>query len=112
VVEHLIEAHDFSIAHACRSAGLSRSAWYRPLKDWIAYDQPVMNALQDLAEAKPGLVFWKLHRRLRRQGHGWNHKRVYRVYCALRLNIRRRQKKRLPSRDPQPLMVPTAPNLV
>jgi putative transposase len=112
VVAHLIEVHDFSIARACRSVGFSRSAWYRPLKDWMAYDKPVIDALQGLAEAKPGLGFWKLYRRLRRLGHEWNHKRVHRVYCALRLNIRRRTKKRLPSRDPQPLMIPAAPNQV
>ena len=112
MVEHLIEVHDFSIARACRSAGLSRSAWYRPLKDWAVYDRPVIDALQDLAEKKPALGFWKLYGRLRRHGHEWNHKRLHRVYCALGLNIRRRTKKRLPSRDPQPLMVPTAPNQV
>ena len=108
----MIEVHGVSVARACHSVGLSRSAWYRPLKDWLAYDQPVIDALQGLAEAKPGLGFWKLFRRLRRQGHDWNHKRVLRVYYALALNFRRRTKKRLPNRDPQPLMVPLAPNQV
>jgi putative transposase len=108
----MIEVHGLSKTRACDCAGLSRSAWYRPLKDWMSHDRPVIEALLGLAENKPGLGFWKLHRRLRRQGHAWNHKRVHRVYCALQLNIRRRAKKRLPSRDPQPLMVPTAPNQV
>ena len=53
-------------------------------------DQPVMDALLALAEEKPGLGFWKLFRRLRRLGHDWNHKRVYRVYGQLKLNLRRR----------------------
>ena len=48
---------------------------------------------------------------MRRQGHGWNHKRVYRVYCALKLNIRRKGKKRLPSRNPKRLVVPEMANL-
>lgn len=112
MVGHLIEEHGFSIRRACRSAGFSRSAWYRPLKDWLAYDQSLINALQELAEAKPGLGFWKLYRRLRSRGHRWNHKRVRRVYLALGLNLRRRTKKRVPKRDPQPLVVPQKPNQV
>ncbi|MBR7784720.1 IS3 family transposase, partial [Undibacterium sp. LFS511W] len=43
---------------------------------------------------------------LRRRGHCWNHKKVYRVYCQLKMNLRRIGKKRLPSRYPRPLGVP------
>ena len=68
--------------------------------------------LSELAEEKPGLGFWKLYDRLRRAGHRWNHKRLHRIYCDLRLNRRRRAKKRLPNRYPQPLAVPTRPNEV
>ncbi len=111
-MDYLVNTHGLSVTRACRGAGLSRSAWYRPLQNRLAYDQPLIDVLQALAETKPGLGFWKLYRRLRRQGHAWNHKRVYRVYCQLKLNIRRRAKKRVATRDPQPLMVPLLPNQV
>jgi putative transposase len=59
-----------------------------------------------LAERFPERGFGKYYQLIRRRGHLWNHKRVYRVYCDLKMNRRRIGKKRLPSRDPQPLAVP------
>lgn len=47
---------------------------------------------------------------LRNRGHAWNHKRVHRVYCGLRLNLPRRHKRRLPPIVRQPLVAPTAKN--
>lgn len=80
--------------------------------DWLSRDIVVVDKLAALAESKPGLGFWKLFSRLRRQGHNWNHKRVYRVYCKLGLNRRRKVKARLPQRDPMPLFTPVRPNHV
>ena len=61
--------------------------------DWRERDREVIEALTGLAEKKPGLGFWKLYDRLRRAGHPWNHKRVYRIYRELRLHQRSRRKK-------------------
>ena len=61
-------------------------------------------------ERYPAYGFSKLFKVLRRQGHRWNHKRVYRVYCLLNLNKRRRRKRQLPSRNPEPLAVPGMAN--
>ncbi|MFT5065658.1 MAG: putative transposase [Reinekea sp.] len=44
------------------------------------------------------------------QGYGWNHKRVYRIYCELELNLRIKPKKRLKRDKPEPLAVPEKPN--
>ena len=42
--------------------------------------------------------------------HEWNHKRVYRIYRFLELNLRIKPKKRLVREVPQPLEVPEAIN--
>lgn len=40
------------------------------------------------------------------KGFGWNHKRVYRIYRELELNLRIKPNKRLVREKPQPLVVP------
>jgi putative transposase len=64
----------------------------------------VIEALQELAAAHPTYGFRKLLAYLRRAGKAWNHKRVYRVYRLLKLNKKRRGKRRLPARVKQPLV--------
>ena len=41
----------------------------------------------------------------------WNHKRVYRIYCQLELNLRIKPRKRLKREKPDVLAVPDAPNV-
>jgi len=48
---------------------------------------------------------------LRNQGYQWNHKKVHRIYQEMGLNLRVKPKKRLPSRDPQPLVTPKKANI-
>ena len=69
-------------------------------------------ALTTLVAAKSRWGFWKCCDRLRLDGHPWNPKRLWRVYCQLRLNLPRRTKKRLPLRLRQPLVVIPQPNAV
>ena len=45
------------------------------------------------------------------KGHPWNHKRVYRIYCQLELNLRIKPRKRLKREKPDVLAVPDAPNV-
>jgi putative transposase len=44
------------------------------------------------------------------KGHLWNHKRVYRIYRELELNLRIKPRKRLVREKPDELTVPEAPN--
>lgn len=46
------------------------------------------------------------------QGHGWNHKRVYRIYRELELNLRIKPSKRLKRDKPEAPTVPEAANEV
>src|SRR5258708_13481801 len=73
-------------------------------------DSVLMGALEELVTKHPDIGFWKCYYRLRRKGYDCNHKRLYRVYKLLKLNIRRKIKRRLPERVKQPLLVPDALN--
>jgi putative transposase len=73
-------------------------------------DRAVIELLNDLVARKPRWGFWKLHDRLRLDGQVINHKRLHRVYCAMKLNLPRRTKRRLPTRLRQPLAAPNRLN--
>jgi len=75
-------------------------------------DSDLQNALTALTTKHVSIGFWQCYYRLWNRGYTWNHKRVYRVYTDMKLNIRRRAKHRIPQRIKQPLMIPTGPNQV
>jgi putative transposase len=110
-VIYLVAEHQLSVRQSCRCVGLSRASFYTPPQGQDS-DSAVIDAINMIIDGHPRWGFWKTFKALRRNGHGWNHKRVYRVYCSLKLNQKRRTKKRLPQRIKQPLLVPLAPNQV
>ena len=73
-------------------------------------DEPVVAELEVLVIKHPTEGFWKMFYRMKRN-HSWNHKRVHRVYKLMKLNLRRKAKKRLPARVKQPLAVPQGTNV-
>jgi putative transposase len=99
---------NLSVRQACRLVKMPRSVfrYAKVPKD----DGVLMSALEELVKRHPTIGFWKCYYRLRRKGYGCNHKRLYRVYKALKLNIRRKIKRRLPERVKQPLVIPEALN--
>ncbi len=97
-----------SLRQSCRTLSLSRTVFrYQPD---TRRDEPVIIALTVAAERYPRYGFKKLFQVLRRQGNIWNHKRVHRIYCLLKLNFRRKGKQRLPVRNPAPLATPETMN--
>jgi putative transposase len=89
--------------------GLLRSAArYEPRPD---QDEEVIAVLLELAERFPERGFAKLFKLIRRRGLRRNHKRVWRMYCKLKLNRRRHGKKRLPKRNALSLAVGEAINV-
>lgn len=67
-----------------------------------------MQILEHLSQTVEGEGFWKFYDRIRLQGHIINHKRVYRIYKALGLRIKRKTRKRLPARIKEKLEVPAS----
>lgn len=104
--------HPLRVRHACRIVKLSPTAYYkRPACD-KERDAQVIEALNGIVEENSRWGFWKCFDRLRIEGHGWNHKRVHRVYCQMKLNLPRRTKKRVPKRVVNPLVAPTSHNRI
>ena len=73
-------------------------------------DAAVIEALEQVVAASPRWEFWKCYDRLRVDGHGWNHKRVYRVYHALCLYLPRRTRRRGAPRVRRALVAPNRLN--
>ena len=108
LVKDLRTEHGLTERRACAAVSLRRSVYrYRPRPN---RDGEIIKLLLELAHGRPEQGFGKLFKRMRRLGHGWNHKRVYRVYCGLKMNKRRKGKRRLPTRNPAPLAVSQAMN--
>ena len=68
---------------------LSRAAYYRAAGAIAKRDEPVIEALNGIVAKHSRWGFWKCHERLRLDGYEWNHKRTWRIYCAMRLNLPR-----------------------
>ena len=101
-----------SIALACRTFGVSETC-YRYGPKLRAENEEIADLLVGLTDAKKTWGFGLCFLYLRNvQGHVWNHKRVYRIYCEQELNLRIKPRKRLKRDKPDALAVPEAPNII
>lgn len=88
--------------------GMSRTTCQYKAK--VKDDSEVQSVLTTLTTKHAAIGFWQCCYRIWNKGYWWNHKRIYRIYTDMKLNIRRRSKRRLPERVKQPLSIPTSPN--
>ncbi len=97
-----VARHGVSIALACRAFEISETCYrYSPvLSD---ENEQIEDWLKRLTKNERTWGFRLCFSYLRNvQGYGWNHKRVYRIYCELELMKRDK---------PEPLAVPDVPNV-
>lgn len=109
MVKWAIREKAYSQRQACHLFMLSRVA-YRYQSKRQDKDVEIKVELAILAQRHKRWGFKLMFNWLRNNGFSWNHKRVYRVYCSLKLNLRVKPKKRLPSRNPIKLHQPNNPN--
>jgi putative transposase len=77
-----------SIALACRTFGVSETC-YRYSAKLCDENQEIADRLLGLTKARRTWGFGLCFLYLRNvKGHAWNHKRVYRIYRELELNLR------------------------
>ena len=101
-----VARHGVSIALACRAFEISETC-YRHSPVLSDENEEIADWLERLTANKRSWGFGLCFLYLRNvQGYGWNHKRVYRIYCELELNLRIKPKKRLKRDKPEPLAVP------
>ena len=87
----MVAEHQMSERHACALVGLSRDA-YRHEGQSSAINVELRKEIVDLAHKRRRWGYRMIHDVLRPQYPGINHKRVYRLYTAEGLSIRKRKK--------------------
>ena len=107
-----VERHGVSIRFACRCLKVSLSCYYYRAK-LSSENQLIADWLLRLTTPHKRWGFGLCFLYLRNvKGYGWNHKRVYRIYRELELNLRIKPRRRIKRDKPDALSVPTAANQV
>ncbi len=112
VAQALVGTQGVSVRLACRALSISETC-YRYQATLSAENAQIADWLIRLTHNQRNWGFGLCFLYLRNvQRFPWNHKRVYRIYRELALNLRIKPKHRLNREKPQPLTVPVALNQV
>ena len=102
--------HRLTVRQACCSFRVSECS-YRYERKLSDENNLITKLLLGLTQAQRNWGFGLCFLYLRNvKGYGWNHKRVYRIYRELELNLRIKPRKRLKRENPEPLSVPEGIN--
>ena len=112
MAKELVNTRRFSIRLACACVNISESG-YRYQAKHSTENALIADWLLRLTTAHKRWGFGLCFLYLRNvKGFSWNHKRVYRIYRELELNLRIKPRKRLKRDKPDELSVPTKANQV
>lgn len=112
MARQVVQQRRVSIRMACAVFGISESC-YRYQAKLNTENEEIADWLLRITGCHRNWGFLLCYYYLRNvKGFGWNHKRIYRIYRELELNLRIKPKKRLVRETPQPLSVPQAINEV
>ena len=110
MAQDAVKSRNVSVRFACQLFVVSESCYrYQPrlseenslIADWLIR----------ITDSQKNWVFGLCYLYLRNvKGFRFNHKRVYRIYCELSLNMRIKPKRRLKRDKPEPLAVPESSN--
>jgi len=92
--------------------GLAKASFYRRPAGKVKRDAPVVDVLNQIVAKHVRWGFGLCFCWMRSDGYGWNHKKVWRVYKDMELNLHRRTKRRLPKGPRIPLVAPETKNVV
>jgi putative transposase len=110
MAQRAVTTNDLTIRLACEIFQVSETC-YRYEAKGNAENERIADWLVRLTDNQRNWGFGLCYLYLRNvQGFPWNHKRIYRIYCELELNLRIKPKKRLQREKPMPLTVPFAIN--
>lgn len=112
MAQQVVANRQVSISLACRTFMVSESCYrYQPLLN--SENEEIADWLIKLTTRDTDWGFGLCFDFLRNvKGFVWNHKRVYRIYCELALNLRIKPRRRLKRNKPEPLKEPIRANQV
>jgi putative transposase len=112
MAKHVVAVHGLSIRLACDIFSISETC-YRYEAKRNAENEEIATWLIRLTDNQRTWGFGLCYLYLRNvKGFPWNHKRIYRIYRELELNLRIKPRKRLIREKPEPLIVPETINQV